>query len=88
LNNRNPVPGDPILPFVTPEFLLEVFLERLKVELDAPNVSRFRRPSYIRARCGMFPNWTVANFSQLGPEETKAVCRALDWTQSRYALAA
>jgi hypothetical protein len=82
------MPADPILPFVSREFLLEVLLERLKVELDGRNVSRFRRPSYIRAQRGMFPNWTVANFSQLGPEETEAVCRALDWTQSRYALAA
>jgi hypothetical protein len=65
MNNRNPMSGDPILAFVTREFLLEVFLERLKVEFDGRNVPRFRRPSYIRAQRGMFPNWTMANFSQL-----------------------
>ena len=88
MKDRNAMPADPILPFVSREFLLEAFLERLKVELDGRNVSRFRRPSYIRAQRGMFPNWTVANFSQLVPEEAEAVHRALNWTQSRYALAA
>jgi hypothetical protein len=88
MKDRNAVPADPILPFVSREFLLEAFLERLKVEFDGRNVLRFRRPSYILARRGMFPNWTVANFSLLGTEEFEAVNRALDWTQSRYALAA
>jgi hypothetical protein len=88
MKDRNATPVDPILPFVSREFLLEAFLERLKIELDGGKVSRFRRPSFIRAQRGMFPNWTIANFSQLEGEETEAVCRALDWTQSRYALAA
>ena len=88
MKDRNAMQANPILPLVSREFLLEAFLERLKVELDGRDVSRFRRPSYIRAQRGVFPNWTVANFASLEPRETEAVCRALDWTQSRYALAA
>ena len=52
MKDRNTMPADSILPFVSREFLLEAFLERLKVELDGRDVSRFRRPSYTRAQHG------------------------------------